>query len=377
MELIDYFFLQGRIHNSLDIFLNGYSLNKVSKLAYPLIDINENPFIGLVERLDQLEGFEQSKEIIKKTQKNISKKEYAEILTTLYKEFYSSLPKINLSTKKLNNINDFSSWNSKIKERKIKKIILSIKNICSNMDILGFYLHGSLSTLDYINGWSDADTLMIIKKDVMKDPEKILKLRKSTIKIVKNLFKIDQHHLHGCFIITEEEMHFFPENFFPLEILKYSICIHGSNNLVFEIRNDKEERKNSFNEFLKYFEDALSRTPRNLMEWKKFYHMLLMLPTIYFQTKGQHMYKKFSFDLIKKEFNERELSPIIKVTWIMNHWPKYASIRNILPSPFITPAIAKNKKLFKHAKGLNFLLLKESYNLAFLMKKRLEREGYL
>src|SRR3989344_5757271 len=246
MGLNYHFLLQNRIHNSLDIFLNGYSLNKVSKLAYPLIDINENPFIELLGILDKLEGFEQSKKIIKKNQK------------------------------------------------------------------------------------------------------KILKLRKSTIKIVKNLFKIDQHHLHGCFVIPEEETHFFPETFFPLEILKYSTCIYGSSNLIFKVRNDQEESRNLFKGFLKYFEDALSTNPRNVMEWKKFYHMLLMLPTIYFQTKGQRMYKKLSFDLIRKEFSQEQLSPIIEVTWIMNNWPVYKSIKNRFPSPFITPAITKNKKLFKH-----------------------------
>jgi len=377
MGLNYHFLLQNRIHNSLDIFLNGYSLNKVSKLAYPLIDINENPFIELLGILDKLEGFEQSKKIIKKNQKTISKKEYAEILATLYKEFYTSLPKTDLSTKKIDKINTFSSWNSKINDNEIKETMLTIKNICCNMEIIGFYLHGSLSTLDYIKGWSDADTLMIIKKDVVKDPKKILKLRKSTIKIVKNLFKIDQHHLHGCFVIPEEETHFFPETFFPLEILKYSTCIYGSSNLIFKVRNDQEESRNLFKGFLKYFEDALSTNPRNVMEWKKFYHMLLMLPTIYFQTKGQRMYKKLSFDLIRKEFSQEQLSPIIEVTWIMNNWPVYKSIKNRFPSPFITPAITKNKKLFKHIERLNSSLLKESFDLASLMKKKLEKERYL
>ncbi len=245
------------------------------------------------------------------------------------------------------------------------------------MEIIGFYLHGSLSTLDYIKGWSDADTLMIVKKEVVKDRERILKLRKSAIKIVKNLFKIDQHHLHGCFVISEEEMQFFPEIFFPLEILGYSTCIHGSSKLIFKVRDDKEERRNLFKGFLKYFEDALSIKPRNVMEWKKFYHMLLMLPTIYFQTKGQHMYKKFSFDLIKKEFNQEQISSITKVTWIMNNWPNYKSPKNIFSSPFITPAVTKNKKLFKHIERLNSSLLKESFDLASLMKEKLERERYL
>ena len=89
------------------------------------------------------------------------------------------------------------------------------------------------------------------------------------------------------------------------------------------------------------------------------------------------MYKKLSFDLIRKEFSQEQLSPIIEVTWIMNNWPVYKSIKNRFPSPFITPAITKNKKLFKHIERLNSSLLKESFDLASLMKKKLEKERYL
>ena len=42
--------------------------------------------------------------------------------------------------------------------------------------LIGFYLHGSFSTLDPVE-YSDLDTLMIVKKSVVNDPEKLYELR--------------------------------------------------------------------------------------------------------------------------------------------------------------------------------------------------------
>jgi len=42
----------------------------------------------------------------------------------------------------------------------------------------GFYLHGSLSTLDYVKGSSDCDTFGIIRQEVSSSTESLLKLRK-------------------------------------------------------------------------------------------------------------------------------------------------------------------------------------------------------
>ena len=77
-----YFLLQDKIHTYLDLFLNGYSLTKISKLAYPIIDLNVNYFKDLLPILNDINGFEKSKNLIK-NKKNISPKEYAIILSTL------------------------------------------------------------------------------------------------------------------------------------------------------------------------------------------------------------------------------------------------------------------------------------------------------
>ena len=62
---------------------------------------------------------------------------------------------------------------------------------------------GSMSTLDYSMGWSDLDTLVIVKRD-FKISDKLINLRKHIMTILPELYAIDplQHHQ---FIITTEK----------------------------------------------------------------------------------------------------------------------------------------------------------------------------
>lgn len=50
------------------------------------------------------------------------------------------------------------------------------------------YLHGSISTLDYVPGWSDLDTLVVVSKKTLMSPKDILRLKKNCISL-------------GCFCI--------------------------------------------------------------------------------------------------------------------------------------------------------------------------------
>lgn len=373
MKYGKYFLLQDRIHTYLDLFLNGYSLTKIGKVAYPLVDSNVNNFRGDILPLLG-EGFEESAKLIRDSGKTLSSREFSEIISTLYTEFYDKPLKIKTSTKKIKKIRSFDEWDRDVKDKQFLKPIYEIKRICHNIDILGFYLHGSLSTLDYIKGWSDADTLMILKRGTVEDPKKLLRLRKQTIKIVKKLFEIDYHQLHGCFVVCEEDMSFYSQSYFPLELFKYSTIICGSRNLVFKLRDDRLEKKNVFEGFVKYLKNA---EPKNSMEWKEFYHFILLLPCIYLQAKGKHVYKRDSFGLVGKEFNKKDLKVLERVTWIMNNWFDYKLNKSRFLSPFIVGFFAKRRKLPKRVASLNKVMKKEAISLALIMEDKLKKGGYL
>ena len=92
------------------------------------------------------------------------------------------------------------------------------------------YLHGSLSTMDYVKGVSDFDTFGILRKEVVCSSESLLKIRKDIQKIWSFLYKIDPLQHHGINLISEQDMNFYPQHFFPLNLLNFSTTLWTLNN---------------------------------------------------------------------------------------------------------------------------------------------------
>ena len=185
--------------------------------------------------------------------------------------------------------------------------------------LLDFIIHGSISTLDYSIGWSDLDTLLIIKKEILKSPKKMIDLRGHLMKILPELYIIDPLQHHQFIITTEKAM------------LKKTVKISKS-------RNNKNAEKSLLavnNLFKKSFEGgymnhhkkeniALEDNFRNkycMYQLKYFLSCVMILPTYYLDSKGNSCYKKYSFEKFYSMLNiDSEI--LDKATKIREIWPE-------------------------------------------------------
>ena len=205
--------------------------------------------------------------------------------------------------------------------------------------LVDFIIHGSISTLDYSIGWSDLDTLLIIKKDTLRSPDKLINLRRHILNIVPELYSIDtlQHHE---FIITTEKSILHPSySLLPAEAINFSKSLFGSKTLKISLnRENKSARKTVLsinNLFKKSFEVgymdhhkknkiALEDNFENqncMYQLKYFLSCIMTLPTYYLDSIGKPCYKKFSFEY----FYERtsiDLEILKKSSKIREIWPK-------------------------------------------------------
>jgi predicted nucleotidyltransferase len=298
------FEIQTKMHKYLEDFVNGYTLDHKSKIFYPLIDRSSAPFI--------------------KSRKCLKSSEIAKLLCSFYKDFYKGGFK-NTKTKKVRVFQSFNEWLKKTENINDEKIS-TVKKLKEFFDknlkefALDFLVHGSLSTLDYTK-WSDIDLLIILKRDVVLDWKKLLKLRKNMIKLNKILLLNDPLQHHGCFIICEQEMNFYCQSFLPVEILKYSTSFSDKKRtFLFKIRNSEKEAKDEFYKHAQYIFDFQEKKRISMYEWKLFCHVLLLLPTLYLQTKRLYVYKKDSFDEIKKYFKRDDLLVIDTISKIRNEF---------------------------------------------------------
>ena len=349
LYLINY--VQDKLNELINSFLNGGFSSK-GFISYPLIkDVSEDNKVKLKKLkkiLDYLNdkdiNFSKSIEKFKKAKK-INPRIFAILLSTIYDDF-SRIKKNKTKIwikKKCETIN-FKKYNKS--DEKLIEPIKHLKNFAEKNFrdyISGFYLHGSFSTLDYIKGWSDLDTLIIIKKSAINEPDKLSKLRDFLYKSRKFFYKIDPLQHHGHMIITQYDLEHYCQTYFPVEIFKYSKSFLETEGVTkIKVRDCKIENLNKFYWFVDYFRKLyFNRDYRmNSHHMKFFLHCITLFPTLYLEAKGIHVYKKYSFEIAKRDFQKDLWKPILTVEKIRQNWKPLKAL------PFITQMAEINPLLW-------------------------------
>jgi hypothetical protein len=176
-------------------------------------------------------------------------------------------------------------------------------------------------------------------------------------------------------IITEYDLEYYCNSYFPVELFKYSKSIFGIKSLNFKIRDNKVENIDRLYSFVNYFKNSYLNKRFNMGSYdlKFFFHAVTLFPTMYLQAKGIHVYKKFSFDLAKKDFDKDLWSPIDTVSNIRKKWrtPNKIPLVNLISSVNPLLAYQLNSKywdVFHNINGLNHInigkLVAEMYALS-------------
>ena len=207
-------------------------------------------------------------------------------------------------------------------------------------DVFDFIVHGSISSLDYAVGWSDLDTLVIIKDEVLLNADASQSFRRKLLGAIDFLYKIDplQHHE---FIITSESAWVksgYKE--LPLEILKFSKSLLGqlTHDLAPAIRNENpllhlarindlfsQSFKKGYLDHHKKDGIALREdfADRNTMYQLKYFLAIIMtLPAYFMDAIGRPMYKGESFFEFKKII-DCDLELLDKASDIRRLWALY------------------------------------------------------
>ena len=324
-------FLQGELKELLQSFLNG-GFSYKGFLFYPLIkDVskeNKNKIKKLFTIIDYLNNknydFSNSINNFKKY-RAINSKNFAALLSSLYKDF-GNIKKDKIIKKVMTKKRCKEFLISDYEDEQYIKPVFDLKDFAEKKlkkYLLGFYLHGSLSTKDYIAGWSDLDTLAIINKKTINNSKDLLALRDHLYKSRRFFYLIDplQHHSH--FILTEYDLDYYPEAYFPLVLFKYSKSFFNSDKIKkIKTRNDSIEKINALFYFVNYFRELHLNKKYKLGSYnaKFLLHAITLFPTLYLQAKGIYVYKKYSFGIAKKDFNSKDWRIIREVENIRKTW---------------------------------------------------------
>ena len=212
--------------------------------------------------------------------------------------------------------------------------------------VRGFYLHGSFATMDYVRNWSDVDTLIILRKETLQDVSRLMRFQKALYNGTGYFYSIDPFQSHGFFVISDYDLEYFPETYFPLELFKYSKSFLKEDvPLNFATRDsDAEKMQILWRDVIHYARrmlvDAREKNRLDNYSIRMLLHRIYAFPVFYLQANGIHCYKKFSFDMARNYFTGEEWRPMEVADKVWREWDVKYCYRFLPQSLFCLSPVA-------------------------------------
>ncbi len=334
-------FLQNELNLILNSFLNG-GFSYKGFIFHPFVKDVSKENISRIKRLADIavflnnNGYDFSASIkryssnLDSNLNSLNSKNFALILSELYKEI--SLIKAKASSIKKAKCRELDLSEYKKTDLGYLRPLNELKDYANKnlrRYLAGFYLHGSLATKDYVKGWSDVDTLCIVSKESIEDGKALLELRDYLYKMRHFFYKIDPLQHHGSIIISEYDMENYCNPYFSIPVFKYAKSFFKVDSIVSaKVRDYSSEALARAFWLVNYFRKLNIEKRFNLGSYdtKTLLHSITLFPTIYLQAKGTLVYKKFSFDIAKKDFKKESWEVIGEASSIRSNWKNSGGI---------------------------------------------------
>lgn len=261
--------------------------------------------------------------------------------------------------KKIKIHKDFEYKTLKNKSPKYRIINLLKKEISKINDFVETcFVQGSFGSEDFLENWSDLDAVLVFN-DKLFESSKNLKRTRKIVSYANSLFycadPLAHHYFH---MATHLDLSFYSQSsMLPLVVYENGMRLVGKNNLSISLREDSFEQISMISKLKNHFDYRVKNLPKNVYELKLDLAHLFLLPSFLLQTKGIYVYKKDSFELVKKEFPNINFDVINKATSLMKKWRTSNIIKyyptlfwNILPHTlnkfiiYIYVKLSRNKK---------------------------------
>ena len=215
-------------------------------------------------------------------------------------------------------------------------------NSCMNCFVRNFFLHGSFASNDYIKGWSDVDTLVVINNSTFDSSVNLKKFREHCINADMFLYQVDPLKHHGLIYCTELDLNYYSEIIMPVSVIQRSVSLLADkSNFTCFINNKKIISKNTFNSRVKTFVEAADtgvfrhhakdgeylksniHDHNNVMyQLKYFLGLIMTMPAYFLECRGTPCYKADSFDKVRDLISDESWEIIVACSKIRSDWSK-------------------------------------------------------
>lgn len=248
-------------------------------------------------------------------------------------------------------------------------------------DLIGAYVHGSLGTYEDI-AYSDFDALVVLKSEVFESPKRLAISVKKLNHARTIMLDFDPLQHHGWFVLTELDLKFYCNAYFPVELFKYAKSLFDDRELELEIamRESSSEARTAFEKMANAIISKITnhRYPTNVYQLKGLLSQFMLLPALYLQAKnGCGIYKKESFALARADFDSADWAIMDEVSKIRMNWNYEISAfkKRLISHPHFLSRYFAKRLAPEISKSISNALTAQFYSemgkLVFLMKEKL------
>lgn len=217
--------------------------------------------------------------------------------------------------------------------------IKKIQKIYNNSPLFDLIITGSYADRTP-TPMSDVDTIVILKRDTLKDVNKLKKAYFLLRKLNSFAQSIDPTQHHGHWIFTEFDLQNYDASIMPLQVYSKSVSI--GRNLTLDFFINQEKTTSHLQHILsanlengKRLTEMLYDNKCNLYYLKDLVSTISLIPALLFQNYGIHISKKEAIDRADEIFNERTIKVLQWATHVRKEWDS-------LPNFNLTKYIFKN-----------------------------------
>lgn len=188
-------------------------------------------------------------------------------------------------------------------------------------DLRAAFVHGSYSTGD-VTAYSDLDTLVILRTAVVEDSQRLLACAARLAESNRYLYECDllQHHTH--FVLTETDLQWYADAFFPRVLFGFSTLLLGEGPLAaVHTRDSAAECREDLESMCRHFlEPPATARLRRGFYLKLHLSRFLILPTLLSQVLGEFCYKRDAFARVRHHYAPEIWSVMDEVSAIRREW---------------------------------------------------------
>jgi hypothetical protein len=203
------------------------------------------------------------------------------------------------------------------------------------------YLHGSLATRDYAAGWSDVDTLLVIRRSAVTDRAALLELRRCCLEAWPLFLQVCPLQHHGFIIATEDDLAAYPSHYLPPAVLESALTVIADGPLRLVPRSEQAGARRSLMERRDAVRDAvregtLKHHPRNGVCLQSGYRnaddgmqqlfsllgYLMTVPAYVLDALGRACHKRDSFVRARPILSPASWSIIDRISSVRAEWPQ-------------------------------------------------------